>query len=468
MDPKYKVSYNDLDCQAVSLPEDIMKMKWAGYFDEARAMIENRLALDDLPEPYRNRLIIELKSMEHFEDCYVKTEEEVLKEIRAKVPEFTDEDFNKLIIAGKLEWAFIKGEKRFLRSTVRNLFNQTPQLWRPENNSYETSKKLFEEVMDGVEDGDELKAVIHIRHDLSVRDEALIEGKILRVHLPVPVERQQIHNLEILNISPEPVSMPDKEDVMPAAYFEVTAEKGQVFSVEYKFDNILTYHDLSKADEQKIAETLAKDGYPEDVLPFLEERGPHILFTPYLRKLAAELKGDETNPLRIARAMYDYITCHLSYTFVRDYSSIDCVAESMAINRRGDCGMQAILFITLCRIAGVPARWQSGIDAEPDDVGNHDWAQFYLPSIGWVYADLSFGMGSKLHGNEDRWNFYFGNIDPYRIPLNCDMQYEFNPPRQFLRFDTVDNQLGEIEYADSPIRPSVSVDFTDLGIRLVK
>ena len=84
--------------------------------------------------------------------------------------------------------------------------------------------------------------------------------------------------------------------------------------------------------------------------------------------------------------MYNYITCNLKYSFVRDYASIDSIAEQMALTRKGDCGMQAILFITLCRIAGVPARWQSGLAAEPGAIGEHDWAQCYLPSAGssWI------------------------------------------------------------------------------------
>ena len=37
----------------------------------------------------------------------------------------------------------------------------------------------------------------------------------------------------------------------------------------------------------------------------------------------------------------------------------------------------ALTFITMCRIAGVPARWQSGLYVAPDSVGSHDWAEFY-------------------------------------------------------------------------------------------
>ena len=35
----------------------------------------------------------------------------------------------------------------------------------------------------------------------------------------------------------------------------------------------------------------------------------------------------------------------------------------------GDCGVFALLFITLCRIAGIPARWQSGLAVRPGRVG---------------------------------------------------------------------------------------------------
>ena len=38
----------------------------------------------------------------------------------------------------------------------------------------------------------------------------------------------------------------------------------------------------------------------------------------------------------------------------------------------------ALTFITLCRIAGIPARWESGFAVAPGDAGCHDWARFYV------------------------------------------------------------------------------------------
>ena len=212
---------------------------------------------------------------------------------------------------------------------------------------------------------------------------------------------------------------------------------------------------------------MEREGLPEDVQQYLGEFAPHIVFTPYLKALAEEIRGDETNPLVIARRIYDYITLCLRYTYVRNYSSLDSIAEVMAINGKGDCGMQGILFIALCRICGIPARWQSGLYSGPNDVGEHDWAEFYVPSVGWVYCDPSLGMFAKLRNQEFRWNFYFGNIEPYRVPTNCGYQTEFTPKMNHLRKDIVDSQNGEAEYEDTPLYKDIYYDYFDQGIKLM-
>ena len=468
MKMNYILDHDDLQYQSVPLPEDILKMKWSGRLDLAKAMIENRLSQPDLPHAYRARLTMELKNIGHLKLNYRKTKAEILEAIQKRIPDFTMEEVDQCILEGRLEWIFIDGEERFMGNTVYNLFRQYPDMWARTAEGDTRDSSLLNELMDKLPPvGGDMKAHIHIRHDLQLDDEMVEPGKMLHVYLPVPLQRQQITNLKINSISPQPQRMPQEGDVQPAAYFEVPAEYGQVFSVEYEFDNVTRYVDLSQADFDAVA-AAAAEGYPEDVLPYLQERGPHILFTPYLRELAAEIIGDETNPLKIARLIYDYITCKLKYSFMRDYTALDSIAEYMAINRKGDCGVQAILFITLCRLAGVPARWQSGLDAEPHDVGEHDWAQFYVPTIGWVYCDPSFGMSCRLRNQEKLWNFYFGNLDPYRIPLNCDMQYDFVPPKKFIRVDPTDSQAGEIEYEDGGIYGGRTRTFTDLGIRLIE
>ena len=47
----------------------------------------------------------------------------------------------------------------------------------------------------------------------------------------------------------------------------------------------------------------------------------------------------------------------------------------------------ALTFITLCRLVGIPAQWQSGLSVSLTGVGCHDWAMFYIAPKGSVALD---------------------------------------------------------------------------------
>ncbi len=106
--------------------------------------------------------------------------------------------------------------------------------------------------------------------------------------------------------------------------------------------------------------------------------------------------------------------------------------------------MQALLFITLCRISGVPARWQSGWFLNPIRPSPHDWTQFYIEPYGWLHADPSFG--GHMKSVEKYHKFYFGNMDHFRLIANTEISSEFTPPKKHYRSDNVDNQRGEVEW----------------------
>lgn len=73
------------------------------------------------------------------------------------------------------------------------------------------------------------------------------------------------------------------------------------------------------------------------------------------------------SPLEKARSIFDFITLNMKYTFMPAYFGLENIAENCARSFTGDCGVFALLFITLCRCAGIPAQWQSGLAAEPYD-----------------------------------------------------------------------------------------------------
>lgn len=136
-----------------------------------------------------------------------------------------------------------------------------------------------------------------------------------------------------------------------------------------------------------------------DITTDLEEVLPHMAFTPYLENLLEEILEDETNPIKQARKIFDFVTTKVNYSFMREYFTIENISEYAAVNLKGDCGVQAILFITLCRMSGIPAKWQSGLYVSSHYTGCHDWAQFYVAPYGWVHADLSFAGGAYRNKN---------------------------------------------------------------------
>ncbi len=260
------------------------------------------------------------------------------------------------------------------------------------------------------------------------------DGETVKVHLPIPCECENVKNFRILDSSPSLKIVAPPDALQRTVYFEDKFTGGETFYVEYEFENHMRYVDPDPSE--------VYDAQPSF---YLNEQPPHIMFTPYIKDLTREVVGEETNPLLKARKIYDYITSHVMYSYMRSYLAITNLVEYTATGLKGDCGLQALLFITMCRCAGVPARWQSGLYSAPGDIGCHDWAQFYVAPYGWLFADCSLGGSAYRLGNEERRDFYFGNVEPFRVIANSDFQQEFIPPKKFLRNDPYDNQTGEAE-----------------------
>lgn len=432
---------NDLRYLAVNLPEDLRKLKGYGDFDRMRRVIAQRLA-GDLPEALRKRLELELIIIDLIPPAYPFTKSEALARAQAAIEGFTEEELDALRDADAADWAFVNGEVRFRANFIHNLFTTRPQIAARAKDPKVMAEKrrdhaLLDETIAQMKAEGGLAYRIRLRMALSIDADAARVGEPITVHLPLPREADQVRNVKILHVDPKPSFIAPPDFPQRTLCFKENLREGQVFTVEFEYETHMKYHDL---DPAKVS--------PEQPSFDLEEQPPHIVFTPYLRMLAEEIVGDETNPLEKARKIYDFITTKVIYSFVRNYWTMTNLPEYMATGLKGDCGIFSLLFITLCRMVGVPARWQSGLFVAPGDVGNHDWAQFYIAPYGWLFADGSFGCAAHHWGSETRRRFYFGNLDPFRMPAAGAFQHAFDPPKKHPRHDPYDNQLGEVEYAD--------------------
>jgi len=324
-------------------------------------------------------------------------------------------ELDELVRSSAADWIYINGEihfhKLFLDNIIKTRSDYRMRLKvREDDDAGILRQKMLNDNVSYMKDHGRKKARVIIRASIRINKESERVGEKVRVHIPI----------KILEASPEITVIAPEDAEQRTMCFETELKPDQEFYVRYSYLNSVDYVEV---DPEK-----AVDAHPEF---YKGEQAPHILFTPFLKELLEEIREGEENPALVARKIYDFITTRVKYSFVREYAGIDNISEYAGKNLKGDCGVQAILFITLCRMAGIPARWQSGLHASPLYTGCHDWAEFYIEPYGWLYADPSFGGSAYRMGQMERWNYYFGNLDIYRMAANGSLQSEFIPPRKY-------------------------------------
>lgn len=425
----------------VPLPEDLMKLKWGGDYERLISVIDRRLADETLPAPLRKRLQLERILAARIPSQYPYSYEEALALLRANIRDFKDKELETLWEENTADWIYINGRVQFHELFFDNLMKTRDDYGARFLGTMEDNEKnaaLLRENVRLMEEhgGRTVHMRLLTRLSLTPEAEKACMGKTAHVYMPLPVEYAQVRNLRLLGFegtAGEPVSVDNGSYPQRTARFETVIRGGEVWQTEFEFDN----------------ETVFRNPDPSQVLfsqPsfYTGEEAPHIRFTPYLRELTRSVTEGEENPLLAAEKIYRFITSQVKYSFVRSYSTVEDIPEFTAANRKGDCGFQALLFITMCRIAGIPARWQSGLYATPLTVGSHDWAQYYVAPFGWLSADCSFGGSAFRQGDEKRRAYYGANLDPYRIPYASQFMHSFSREEEGLRDDPYDNQSGEV------------------------
>ena len=409
-------------------------------FDGEISVIDELLKGLDPNSDEAKRLVFERIIANGLKDDYHIDENELLLKLQEKFPRCTVDTLKKLTEMNYADYIVKNGKVYYQNDAKRNLFgagrvflehldedgNILPHEPRPDKFKNETFMALKEQ---GVR---AFRFTVKVK--LKIKEEFERVGEEITVHIPYPAICDCQPYSELIESS-HPVYI--SEAGHRTACIKTTLKKDEEFFVIFKFDRVVKYIDL---DYNNVSS--------EQPSFYTDELLPHIRFTPYLVDLAHKIKGDETNPLKIARKVYDYVTENINYSYLRDYLYIDQIPEYVLKNGKGDCGAQALTFITLCRILKVPAKWESGLRVGPDINSIHDWAQIYIAPYGWIPVDLTDGGGARRNLDTLKREYSFGNIDPYRMTACNDYQMQFDPPKKFMRCDPYDNQLGEAEYND--------------------
>ena len=398
----------------------------------------------------------EVERLKRIQADFNKTPGEVLEYIKKYYPEVNEEDMLRWDAEKSLEYKIIDGSKLYFAEAARNLFridDEMRQRWKamhPEEKITSGSGATIDldlhnaSIITSTRVRGQPYAEprrLRIKHCLEVQPNAVPAGEMIKCWLPFPREiagRQEA--IGLIKSQPTQLQLAPSEALQRTAYLESRARTDQPtsFSIEYELTSRGFFQDI---DPDKVSEI--KDR--RILQPWLEEVSPHIVFTEALRTLSNRIVGTEKNPYRIAQLLFAWVYTNTPWASSREYSTLRCIPEYVLEHKHGDCGIQTLFFISLCRLNGIPARWQSGWEFQPPDDSMHDWGMIYFEPYGWVPMDITYGLRESndpaLH-----W-FYLSGMDSYRIIFNDGISQPFTPPKQYERSETVDNQRGEVEWA---------------------
>jgi transglutaminase-like putative cysteine protease len=458
---------------------EVTQLELEGKFKQAATTLTNALSGKSLHEADRKQLEFEADRLERIRKDYKLTRQSLFEALQASVKDLTPAEYEKWIAEGRFDTREIDGEQRYMASSVSNLYFRYPDLEprriKPKDKSaFEKAVLAACDAIQAASLAEKKPYVLPKRFRMTMtvnaKADAAPESETIRAWLPIPRRYPFQTDFELLSAKPASKEINGRDSTIRAAYLEKRAVKGKStqFKIEYDYT---TYGVKFNIRPEEVRPCDPKD---PTLAPFLRE-GPHVAFTLDIRALSMEIAGDETNDFRKAKKCFDWIADQIKYSFSTEYSTIRNISDYCRTKRYGDCGQEALLFITLCRLNGIPARWQSGWNIFPGEKDIHDWTEIYLAPYGWMPVDPYMGIWAMRYSRalspEDKRkvrDFYFGGLDQWRMIANSDHSQTLSPPKNSMRSDNVDFQRGELEWGNHNIyfdKYSYDLDIKEVKLR---
>jgi transglutaminase-like putative cysteine protease len=457
------------------LMERVEKLQEKGSLADADAAVKKALQQEDLSDEQKQALDYELVRSVRIAQDYSVDEPRLRELLKERYEGVTDKEIDNWIGEGRFDRKKINGEWRYVGASLSNLFfrHEDVRARRKAPREREWVDYLLKHtrtIMDQTDaKGDVLADPVdyQIHMTITVKKDAVPAGEIIRCWMPYPQQFAAQTGVELLSSTPAIKYMNAPDYPMRSLYFEQPSKGSEPtqFEATYTMTTYPRYYRLDPEVAASVDQT-ANEYYEV----FTSEQEPHVVFTPRMEKLAKQITGGETNPVKKARLIYDWLAANKKYSYAREYSTLRCIPDYVLDNGYGDCGQIALTYIALCRASGIPARWQSGWVIYPEWENLHDWTEIYIAPYGWVPVDPDFGMefqqtyefltDAELKQLQD---FYFGGLDAHRLVANRDHGYPHFPEKKDFRSDNVDFQRGELETASGR-----NIYFDQFGYNLEK
>jgi hypothetical protein len=382
--------------------QEIFNSYEAGRFSEARQKIDKVTATYSQSE-IAGELEILRDRMDRIELDFSKTEAEIRKELLVYFDELTPAQMNEWEASGKLEMRVIDGNKRYFRNAVPNLFrvDSMAEIVKIKKDGIyddpldafclENTASLVKNFQQGLPPED-MKQKFRIEYTITLQPDAVPANERISCWMPYPRESMpRQSNVKLLSVNSGEYQVADNSTLQRSLYMKKVSVAGEptVFSYSAEFETVPQW--IPVTPEKVQAYNTSSELYQK----YTAERPPHLIFSEEIKSLAREITHDLTNPADKVKAIYYWIDQNIPWASALEYSTFECIPQYVLENKKGDCGMQTLLFMSLARYSGIPCKWQSGWMLHPGEVNLHDWCEVYYEGIGWVPLDQSFGLQDR-------------------------------------------------------------------------
>lgn len=132
---------------------------------------------------------------------------------------------------------------------------------------------------------------------------------------------------------------------------------------------------------------------------------------------ASILAEGETDLYILENKMAAWVRRDIEYNLSTLTAEVSQPASWVLQNRYGVCDELTNLFIAMNRALGIPARFVSGVSYTnsplfPEPWGAHAWAEVYIPEVGWVPYDITYGEFGWLDPTHIELMYGVGSIEP--------------------------------------------------------
>lgn len=379
------------------------------------------------------------------------SEKQVLLDMEKRAVIFSQMDKETWEKRGWLESRIIDGEKRYFSRAVTNLallrlFHEDKKGWNESNVNDPVNIFRLKNTSDIVRSSSgkmdpSVPVNMMITYTITVDADAVPDGEIVRCWMPWPknnLPRQR--NVELLETSMKDYVISPDSSIHSTLYMEQKTKKStpSVFKIAFKYQSSGQYFDPDNIKAEKY------DKNSELFKKYTSEQPPQIRFSEKVRHLADSITAGENDPRLEVKKIYNWFKENIPWAGALEYSIMPDIPGYVIKNRRGDCGMQTLLYISMLRYKGIPVRWQSGWMVPEIGKNLHDWCEIYYEGTGWVPSDISYDLQNS--GDDKVRNFFISGIDSYRLILNDGISGKLFPEKKFYRSEPYDFQRGEVEW----------------------